>query len=368
MQTPQAEKILTKIMSWSVEEVAKERPLIEALSSFKYNEYHQFFPGERFIESLARWLVQFDSIDRKLAYDFVIRRLIFVSSDQMAHLVSITYVEKVYPRLITKTAEQLRLDKSLVKKISSSKEFIKNKRKSLFIGLSDGSRIDQFRRNSRANNEQVYPTYSISKGKADEMIKDLQNFAEGYEKDKFNSIYLIDDFTASGISFFRENEGKGKILKFFKLLFLKDDSKPNADRDALDVLIDKTNLDVHIIFYVATKTAISRLQQKILAWKTENKIDFAFSVSAIQELDDSLKEALVGDVGFEDFLKKYFCNEIIDDHYKKGNHENPHFGFDECGLPIVLFHNTPNNALPILWFPEDLKFVGLFPRVTRHKE
>ncbi len=44
---------LLKIMSWSREEITKERPLLQALADYKYNEYQQFSPGIRFIESLA---------------------------------------------------------------------------------------------------------------------------------------------------------------------------------------------------------------------------------------------------------------------------------------------------------------------------
>ena len=33
---------------------------------------------------------------------------------------------------------------------------------------------------------------------------------------------------------------------------------------------------------------------------------------------------------------------------KKGG-KDAHFGFGECGLPLVLDHNTPNNSLALLW-------------------
>lgn len=367
MQTILAERVLTKIMNWSSEEVAKERPLLEALSGFKYNEYQQFSPGIRFIESLARWLDQFQSEERRTAYDFVTKNLIFISSDQIAHLVNIAFTERVHPHLIEKTSRQLSIEPHLVRKIVDSPEYSKNLRKSLFIGLSDGSRIDQFRRSTKnLNNEQVYPTYAISKGKAEEMIKDLGK--AGYENEKFNSIFLIDDFTASGVSFFREAEGKGKILKFFNLLFPDKDKAKSPDQEGLDILIDKDDLDIHVIFYVATSDAIDALTQKIDSWKQQSNKTFNCTISTIQLLDKSHKEAIKGNSDFLALISKYFCSEIIDEHYTKGKHDEPYLGFNECSLPLVLYHNTPNNALPILWFPEDLKYVGLFPRVTRHKE
>jgi hypothetical protein len=66
------------------------------------------------------------------------------------------------------------------------------------------------------------------------------------------------------------------------------------------------------------------------------------------------------------WLRKYTDKEIVDNHFRKGKHDKPYLGFDECGLPLVLYHNTPNNSLPILWQEGDRKIRGLFPRVSRH--
>ena len=45
-----AEQLLAQVMSWSPEEIFNERPLLQALANYKYNEYQQFSPGIRFIE------------------------------------------------------------------------------------------------------------------------------------------------------------------------------------------------------------------------------------------------------------------------------------------------------------------------------
>jgi hypothetical protein len=89
-------------------------------------------------------------------------------------------------------------------------------------------------------------------------------------------------------------------------------------------------------------------------------------VSAIQIIEENAQS-------HSDFMQlcsndDYFDPSIVDSHYKEGKHTAPYLGFNECALPLILNHNTPNNSLPILWLPEDKKFIGLFPRVTRHKE
>ena len=87
-----AEKLLVKIMGWTAEEISEERPLLQTLASFKYNDYQQYTAGVMFFESLVRWLNQFQNIkERKIAYNFLKKDLIFISNEQISYLVNITY-------------------------------------------------------------------------------------------------------------------------------------------------------------------------------------------------------------------------------------------------------------------------------------
>ncbi|QEK50684.1 hypothetical protein FYC62_02645 [Pedobacter aquae] len=121
---------------------------------------------------------------------------------------------------------------------------------------------------------------------------------------------------------------------------------------------------------MATKSAIDYLDSEITKWKVKNKREFEHSVSAVQVIDKSVSRQVLDDRKFIELTKydNYFDESIIDGHYEVGQTGKPYLGFNECALPLVLNHNTPNNSLPILWLPADKKFTGLFPRVTRHKE
>ena len=61
MKDALAEKLLAHVLAWSPRTWPRERPLLQAMASYKYDSYQQFFPGMRFIESLARWLSLFDT-------------------------------------------------------------------------------------------------------------------------------------------------------------------------------------------------------------------------------------------------------------------------------------------------------------------
>ncbi len=367
MRSNLAEKLLIKVLDWSSEEVTEERPLIQAMANFKYDEYQQFSPGIRFTESLAQWLVQFEISERKIAYEFIKNNLVFISSQQVTHLVEICFSEKINPLLMKKVSSQMNIPSYHVKKIYNSNEYKEAKRRTLFLGVSDGAKIDQLRRSSRISNEQVFSSYYISSEKKDDMLNKLSK--EGYEN-KFNSVFLIDDFTGSGLSYFRTENGEstGKICKFLKLIFNID--KLPEDSLVLPNLIDSNNFDFHIVFYIARREAIDYLRKEISDWKKKTKLQFDFTVDAVQIIENSVKDKIIENEEVIKLSKKYIDDSIIDSHYDKGKHKEFYLGFDECALPLVLYHNTPNNALPLLWwFPDkDQGFRGLFPRITRHKE
>ena len=91
-------------------------------------------------------------------------------------------------------------------------------------------------------------------------------------------------------------------------------------------------------------------------------------VQAIQHLPPTIKIARDDDDAFRALSDKYYDNSIFDVHLKKGGTPDAKYGYADCGLPVVLHHNSPNNALALLWSYDDGTVRGLFPRVRRHKE
>lgn len=362
MRRALAEKLLIEIMEWSTEEVSEERPLLQALSNFKYNEYQQFSIGTLFIESLVKWLSQFESCkERKVAYAFIKTQLIFFSNNQILHLVNTTFSTVIQPILIEKTAAILNISKYQVSTIINSSTYNSVSRRTLYIGLSDGARIDQLRRSSYLNNEQVIPTYEVGPNKVTDMLKEL---SDSGETEKFDTVFLVDDFTASGTSYFRHegDELNGKIFKTINSFF--------DEKKTLFALVDSNRqIDIHLIFYMATeeaKTKISKIQN-ILSTKPEYQ-NLNFKIHVLQQIDSTLKDQILkSQKDFIELSKKYIDKTIVDRHWEKAKNEKYYLGYNECGLPIVLAHNTPNNSLPLLWWTsKDNEFVGLFPRITRH--
>ncbi|MBK9968037.1 MAG: hypothetical protein IPP07_25470 [Holophagales bacterium] len=161
MRDALAERLLAEVMEWTPEDIARERPALQALALYKYDEYQQFAPGMRFVESLARWLGQFATADeRRIAYSFVRSDLVFISAAEFRHLVSTSYPDYIRPLLLEMGAAALRLPAWDVRRVSASPEFHALQRQTLFLGLRDGARTDVFRRaNPELSTEQVLQTY-----------------------------------------------------------------------------------------------------------------------------------------------------------------------------------------------------------------
>lgn len=363
-----AEKLLVKVMGWNTEDVAKERPILQALATFKYDEYHQYSPGMRFIESLACWLEQFATgQERKFAYQFIRSHLIFISDKEIDHLVSIAFKDIIRPFLIKEAANRAGIEETAIHKIVNSIDYNVVLRQSLFLGLSDGARVDLYRRSEPLiSQEQVWLTYDVSLTKAEELLYKLESDLKktlGNKTDvtgkKFRTVFLLDDFTGSGISYIRQ-EAKDYAGKIFKTL-------SSLQSGPISKLVEMDDLKVYIILLIATSEAVSHIKKLIDEWSKKTKTAYNFVFKSIQEIPDTIRIGYIDNKNIIDILTKYFDDSIIDDHYRKGKYDRPYLGFNECALPLVLSHNTPNNSIPLLWFEEGRKYKGLFPRVARHR-
>jgi hypothetical protein len=363
-----AEKLLAKVLAWEPSDVAKERPLLQAMASLKYDAYQQFSPGLRFLESLALWLNQFEAADRAVAYRFIRSSLVFCSAEEMDHLVETAYQDHVRPILIAKSAAEQNVNPRHVGRIASSDAYRMLQRETLFLGLSDGARIDTFRRaNPELNHEQIWQTHELSDERVKELIEKLSSHTSAIaggaaEAAKtFRSIVLLDDFSASGSSYYATKDDgtpTGKVAKFLRALA--------DEKNALQKLCAPSGVDLIILIYMATEQAISHLRSSLAAKPIQgvNK----FHVETVQSVPARLKVLREGPAEFAKLIEKYYDASVFDVHMQKGKTKDAKYGYADCGLPVILHHNTPNNSIAILWFYEHCVPRGLFPRVQRHRE
>ncbi len=336
---------LSELMEWDDVRSRAEFAWLRLMSRMKYDGYQEFLAGMRFIESLTDWLQQFIRPEhREVAYRFIREHLVFVSSAEMHHLVELFYPETVQPRLLQRVAElqgipQYRVwaDKAA---IAAFRTLL---RKTLFIELSDGGRIDIFRRANAGviMHEQIVTAPRINKEKWTELLADLRK-TTGNPADRFAFVFLVDDFTASGATLLRLEGEKwtGKLWRFWE----------DMSKETTAHFEDDWTLCVH--HYIATEQAVKSVDERDAAvrkalgpsgWFTK-KIEMSFGM----RLDREFSVTASSDPDLVELIESYYDDAIETESMKKGG-RNARYGFGQCGLPLVLDHNTPNNAIALLW-------------------
>lgn len=370
MKEALANRLLAEVLGWSSEQMNEQLPVLQAMAAYKYDDYQQFAPGMRFIESLALWLSQFAPEDRMAAFTLVMKRLVFFSTAEMNHFVSMAYPDFIRPYLLRRVAVEAGHDERHVSKVAGSPLFQARLRQCLFLGLSDGAKIDVFRRsNEELDHEQISQTYELSEKRISKLLEKLRGHlarlgAPGVDPTsaKFRTIVLLDDFSASGTSYFRREgeERSGKITSFLELL--------TTAGKAESSLVDPRELEILIVLAVATDQARDHLDQ--VGHETWGGDRLPTTTLVVNPLSSDIRFARGGDDEIDRLIRheSYYDETIHDEHMRVGGTEDSRFGYADCGLPLILGHNTPNNSISILWSYEHTRFRGLFPRIRRHKE
>jgi hypothetical protein len=277
----------------------------------------------------------------------------------MQDLARFLYYEYIVPRIL----HQILVDKQLPPFAygQAFKSFPDYLRRCLFIGLSDGAKIDFFRRhNIDVSQEQVLPYYRTS---ADDYVKALQEEANDPAAE-FWAVFLIDDFTGSGYTLLRSESdsetGEAVLSGSLQRVYKQHRS-----------IIDKAKA-VFVCEYVATSSSIERVRGMAnsvphYAGKLEVLCplvlppELGFTPLGIET--DETKASVVG------LCESYYDESFETHNTKKGN--GIQFGYGSQGLPLILYSNTPNNSLFLLWFTSQAhaapSFTALFPRIDRHK-
>ncbi|MGD9562405.1 MAG: hypothetical protein AB7F88_09335 [Pyrinomonadaceae bacterium] len=385
------------------------------LAEQKYDRYEMYQPGRLFFENLYAWLLKFDEPERIAALNFIRDRLIYVSRQEFEQLTQILYNDRIRQAQIDLVSSRTGIPRFKIRQLTEHPEMKRIQRSSLYVGMSDGSRIDYLRRqNLEITNEQVLPSYDQSAEKIGDILKELQ---KEYGSDaQFECLFLIDDFCASGKTFLREvvsdtlaasielviPEALKSLIKYdaetrkIKLNYreggiseteistLKGLSEAPEYVAALETLLERhSHREVEVagslprlsergLFGILSATATVYFCPLLITEYAQVRIEQISKRSPVcgahslrilpsARIPDSarIRETDLGSNPIAGICDKYYDEAIEDEHTG-----NVKYGYADCGLPVVLHHNTPNNSLFILW---SRKWVNpLFVRYERH--
>tara|TARA_R110000782_G_scaffold265178_1_gene358741 strand:- start:12340 stop:13494 length:1155 start_codon:yes stop_codon:yes gene_type:complete len=375
--------LMADVMKWDNVVATEEYAWLRHMSSMKYDGYSDFRAGVRFLESLVSWLRNFKEADRPAAYQFIKTRLVYISTLEMQRVIETFIPETVTPYLRNSVGDELGIKPYEVWKTKGAAAAFRNRlRRCLFVGLSDGSRIDVLRRANAGHisQEQVIPMMNVDDDKWKSLASDLKK--ELGQDARFGDVYLIDDFTASGTTFIRFPEGtpKGKLYRFEKIV---QDAKERLKEDF--PLAD--SYTIHIHHYVSTAQAHDALEVRVT--EAMQKLDnTSFERALITEgmlLPNTLRVATIdkatrnptptleSDGPIVNLCERYYDHDLylrLEEHCQQAGQSDMKFGYADCALPLVLEHNTPNNAIPLLWAETEgeqgTQMCPLFFRRDRH--
>jgi hypothetical protein len=373
-------KTLSSIMRWPDDHARSEFAWLRLMARVKYDDYRDFLAGVRFIESLAKWLQQFDHTERESAYRFVRRQLVYIGAAEMQRLVESFYPVVVQNHLLRRVAGELGIPKYKVWSSSGgSAAFERLRRKTLFMGLSDGARIDVLRHTNvgTISNEQVALSTQLDSDKWRDLLKKLRKDL-GEKEARFAIVYLIDDFMGTGTSFLRFNDEKqewsGKLARFR-------DSVQLAIRDLADDAPLDREWELCAHHYLATYKAATEVRARAneAASALQPELSFAsirLSFGLVLPETLPIDMAAIENADVIALTTKYYDPVLRTEHTDVGGVTHLGLGYGGCALPLVLEHNTPNNSIALLWAEtkgnKDASGVGvpamrpLFRRRQRH--
>lgn len=368
MKTSLANQLLRTLVGLDEDEESELVPRLMTMAELKWDSYEGFGAGQRFMESLARWLRGFDDeLTRRRWLDFLFDELIFVSAAEVDHLISVAYPDFIRPTVLERAALASGIDSHRKAQLMDAPAFKVERRRILVLALSDGARLDVLRRNSDLSHEQFVPQPEVAGARRGDLHRKLvQALAvHGGDADQstFNHILLVDDFYGSGTSLIDivpDVNGletpRGKIAKFLEHA----DSLTAAEGNQPALLAE--NYGATILLYMASLRAKRHIEQSLRGAGLTR-----WNLEVVQVLDDNCSvtdEALLAD-----------CDEFWDPVLEDDHKGCAARGYKDCALSVVLHHNAPNNSVSPLWADstgrrrqgfDSLERRALFPRYERH--
>ena len=350
--------ILGRIMNWTDKRAGEEFAWLKLMARLKYDGYRDFQAGMRFIESLVTWLQQFKPQERETAYTFVRRTLVYIGPSEMQRVVEQFYPRFVRDRLVRMVAREHGVPPYRVL-IDPSGEAAMERllRQTLFMGLSDGARIDTIRHANSGvlGNEQFVQGTQVDTDKWSDLLDNLREELEDPTA-RFRIVYLVDDFTATGTSFLRFDEKaakwKGKLVRFMGSL-----NGANGSFDGDRPFEDGWVLCVH--HYVASSAAAAAIEERLRRFADTGGFPEELARATCPTFGTVLPNDLpidMDDARHEDFIaltRTYYDPVLRTKHTDVGGVTHLGLGYGGCALPLVLEHNTPNNSVALLWAETD---------------
>jgi hypothetical protein len=337
---------------------------IRILKDFKFEPYQPvpYPPKPDFIDRLKGWIKQFNGSDQKYMLYFS-SKVIFLTHSQITYLIGHIFQNKIKKLILEDIILEKDLEPFSYKK--AEEYFASELEKTLFVGLSDSSRLNDFTHvnreeiNRRINTgieletllypskrRKAYQEYGQNSiiGKKIKICRDFEKeilFEDDLIKDK-ERLVILEDFSGSGSDIIQNfNSIKSSLLPLKKIIFAP---------------------------YIITYKARKALDEWINANKDDKKYYYTYGTLIPEEakcfdFDKSYLKSDWHDESIDICEKvKLTCKSIANKYFQ--NNPTYLYGFGKIKIAFANYYNCPDNSLPILWC--DIGgWIPLFQRASR---
>jgi hypothetical protein len=312
----------------------EELPFYDRLNN-KIQVYYQTIWKEKWREGIEQeWLNNFNDIDEeKLEKErinmlYLLSKFMYFGNNELRQLLISLYRDLFkYPIIASiRKANGDTIDTEFI-----NTKFIEELKSTRFLGIGNPSEsgvhmLYYFRQECKLSKKYFINTSDIfTTSKISEQLSDLTS--RTYLKSEINDrtikrYVFIDDFCGSG----------SQATQYLKQL-------------VENIKFENANIEVHYLMIFGTEYGINEVR----------KLGLFNTVEAVFTIDETFK-------AFSD-NSRYFKNppdETIDRDFSKATALkygiklfNPPLGYGNCELLLGLYHNTPDNSLPIFWSEQD---------------
>lgn len=343
---------------------------IKFLIDFKFEPYLPVKtpPSKEFIERLVIWLDQFNNNEKRYLF-YLVSKIIFFNSKQINHLYSNVYEKKI-KRVIL---EDIIKEKQSIPPFdykTALKFYQEEIKKTIFVGLTDSSRINEFSHviNQNEINRDLNFGLSLdtilypSKKRTDIFLNSHQNMTPEEEK-KISICEEFEDKILATDEFIMDKK---------RIVILEDFCGSGSDvREKLN-LLKNSNLTFEKIIlapFIITYKGLDNINNWILQNNIEGEIEVVFG-EIIPEKNKcfDFKDNYLEDGWFEKENISEKIKEISESYYNNVPFDsltiNDKFGFGSLYIAFVNYFNCPDNSLPLIWI-DDHGWKPLFARSRR---
>ena len=334
---------------------------ILSLAKFKFEQYQPLpHPDEKdFLSRLLEWLEQFKEDKQKFLF-FLASKIIFFTRDQIDYLMKNVFERRIKREILKEIINDNSRGINNYDFKKAIGYFQVELDKTLFCGLSDSARINDFVHINREINRRkstgfdlptlLYPS-KIKDKLSGTSLKDLCKKFEAIilEKDDViadkSRLVVLEDTCCSGSDFINFLNNIRDIDLPFKSIYLAPYIISYMGKKNIENWINKNkrlNYNVTLVYgsYITKELKCFDEDQSYL------KIDWKDNKDICEEI-------------------KKISTEIYNQNFSENLKKEDRFGVNGLKNVFVTYYNCPDTSLPIIWFPNEGNWKPIFLRSSR---